>query len=347
MVTNTDLRGFLLALLLISLILPLAAAQDNSAAKKTPHLVEVAPADPEVAKTATHLEIDPIGTDEKSKFADLSTFCLDAKENILACDSKAKLIKVISPKGKLLNTFKLDFDPYVICTSKDGSIYVAGWGIVARLDAKGKIIKTIEVKSEDQPEGRASGIAVTQKDVFVCFGSSWSLRSTSNIYRFDTDLANKKQIATGMRGCCQRLDIVTKKNTLYVAENTRHRVVKLDRDGKELAKWGSRTRDDVEGFGSCCNPMNLAFGVKGELYTAESGLGRVKRYSPDGKFLSLVGYVGTTRFNRAGRTAASCSNITVAPNKDGSKIYVLDFSNNLIRVLQAKKPTAADAGKKS
>jgi hypothetical protein len=79
--------------------------------------------------------------------------------------------------------------------------------------------------------------------------------------------------------------------------------------------------------------MNLCFGPEGELYTAESGLGRIKRYTPDGKFLGLVGYAGVERFNRRGRLAASCSNITVAVDEDASRIYVLDFKNNIIRIL--------------
>jgi sugar lactone lactonase YvrE len=129
------------------------------------------------------------------------------------------------------------------------------------------------------------------------------------------------------------LDIVAKDDVLYVAENSRYRVLRCDRQGKILSKWGNRDRKNIEGFGSCCNPMNLCFGPEGELYTAESGLGRIKRYTPDGKFLGLVGYVGVERFNRRGRLAASCSNITIALSKDTSRIYILDFKKNIIRVL--------------
>jgi hypothetical protein len=73
------------------------------------------------------------------------------------------------------------------------------------------------------------------------------------------------------------------------------------------------------------------------LYTAESGLGRVKRYTPDGDYLGLVAYVGVERFTSAGRMAASCSNIAIAVTPDGCRVYVMDYKNNLIRVLQKKK----------
>ena len=159
------------------------------------------------------------------------------------------------------------------------------------------------------------------------------MRSLSDVVRFNRDLEEPVVIMEEARGCCQRLDIVAKDGFVYIAENARHRVVKCDRDGNIITRWGQKDPKDIEGFGSCCNPMNLCFGSDGTLYTAESGLARIKRYTPDGKYLGLVGHVGTERFIKAGRQAASCSNIAVAVSKDKSRVYVMDYSNNLIRVL--------------
>ena len=110
----------------------------------------------------------------------------------------------------------------------------------------------------------------------------------------------------------------------------------MDRTGKILNKWGERDRVGLEGFGSCCNPMNIAFDGSGVLYTAESGLGRVKKYSVDGKYLGLVGYIGVERFSNAGRMAASCSNIAIASTPDGKFVYVADIKEQKIRVLRRK-----------
>ena len=282
----------------------------------------------------THKEVEAIGSSPQIKFGNLTTFCMDRDGNLLACDSKANEIRKISPSGKPLTKWKLNFSPNAIHACPDGTIYAAGPGKVTKLDRKGKVLKIAETDGSNFPAGRPSGITATKRDVFVCIGSEWSLRSRSSIVRFDRELGQPTIIAEDLRGCCRRLDIVAKEGELYIAENTRYRVLRCDRDGKILSKWGYRDRKDIKGFGSCCNPMNLCFGPKGELYTSESGLGRVKRYSPEGKFLSLVGYVGVDRFNRAGRMAASCSNITVAVNKDASRIFVLDFKNNLIRVME-------------
>ena len=283
---------------------------------------------------STHTEIDPIGLTPETKFQNLTNFCLDHQGNLLACDAKTNEIKKITPAGKVLARWKLSFDPWVIHAGPKEQVYVAGQGVVARLNKEGKVVKITQSDGNAFPNGRASGITANEKDVIVCFGFGWSLRSKSSVIRFDHNLDHPKVIAGDMRGCCQRLDIVVKDNVLYIAENARYRVVRMDRDGKVLGTWGQRDRKNIESFGSCCNPMNLCFGINGDLYTAESGLGRIKRYSPEGKFLGLVGYVGTSRFNRAGRQAAACSNITLAVSKDASRIYVLDFQKNLIRILE-------------
>ena len=74
-----------------------------------------------------------------------------------------------------------------------------------------------------------------------------------------------------------------------MAENSRHRVVRYDRDGKSSAAFGKRDRDGVgAGFGGCCNPMNLCFDSAGDLLVAESD-GKVKHFTPAGKYVGLVG----------------------------------------------------------
>jgi len=285
---------------------------------------------------ATHVEVGSIGQTPETKFGTLTAFALNTEGDLLACDSKERLIKVIDVRGKLLGTWKLPFGPTRIRTTAGGVVYVGGDNVIAKLDANGKTLKTTKSDGTDFPKAKVSGIAVTDKHVFVSLGKGGSLRARAVIVRFDRDLDNPKQIAAGLRGCCRRLDLAAKDGVLYVAENARHRVLRCDANGKVLSQWGRRSRTEVEGFGSCCNPMNISFGPGGELYTAESGLGRVKRYAADGTFLGLVGEVGVRRFTRAGRLAISCSNITLSVSSDGKLVFVQDVSTNLIRVLKLK-----------
>lgn len=314
----------------------------------------------------SHNELEPL----KIEFGRLSALCLHPGGNLLAGDAESKEIKVIDPQGKQVDTFKLTLEPYAIDVAADGTIYCGGHDRLAMLDAGGKALKTAQIvegaeppqpeqRPKDEPPKdeppkdqtqhdesehkrpprtprtpRVSGIAVSGNDVFVAFGSGWSLRSKSKLFRFDRQLGNSKMIVEGLRGCCQRCDITARDGVLYVAENAAFRVTRLDREGNELSKWGSRDRKAIEGFGACCNPMNVCFDSDGVLYTAESGPGRVKRYSTDGEFLSLVGHAGVDRFDRAGHFASTCSNIAIAVTGDGKRVYVMDYRNNLIRVLQ-------------
>lgn len=302
------------------------------------------------AESATHREVDPL----EVEFAHLTALRLDSQDNLLACDAEAKQIKVIGPGGKQTGTIELPFGPEAIDVAADGAIYCGGEGQLARLDKTGKVVKSIEIpaaagspvseaskrrakSSNVNVRLRISGIAVTDRDVFVAFGSGWSLLSKSKLFRFDRELRRPKLVAEGMRGCCQRCDVVAGRHGIYLAENSAHRVVHYNRRGQVLGKWGERSRTKLEGFGACCNPMNLAFDSQGTLYTAESGLARVKRYSTDGGFLGLVGYVGADRFQSAGPNAAACSNMAIAVTPDGNRVYVMDYKNKLIRVLQRKE----------
>ena len=304
---------------------------------------------------ASHREVQPIGADGDAKMGRLTTLCTTPDDRLLACDGRAKVVKVFDLKGQLQATWPLPFAPSAVCAAADGTIYVGGVAKLAKLDGKGKLLKTADVEAElvvsragrsdprrrarfgRRPVGKASGMAATAKELFVSFGAGWSLRSKDVIVRFDRDLGRGKQIASGLNGCCQRLDLTAIDGVLYVAENTRYRVLRMDREGKVLGQWGKRDRRDIAAFGSCCNPMNLCVGPGKVIYTAESGLGRVKRYTPEGRFLGLVGEIGVTRFTRAGGLAASCSNIAVAASADGGRVFVQDVKTNAIRVLVADK----------
>ena len=288
----------------------------------------------------THKEVAALGDTAETKFGKLSTIALTADGKLLAGDSSTSEIKVFSAEGKLLATWKPGVKVSAIHACPDGTVYVGGPGVLAKLDKTGKVLKTVRHQEGNFPRSKVSGLTAIDKDLFATFGRGGSLGSVGKMVRFNRDMGEAKTIAEGLRGCCQRLDLVSKDNVLYLAENTRHRVVKFDREGKKLGSWGKGNRRarswSLEEFGSCCNPMNLCFGPDGSLYTAESGLGRIKRYSIDGKFLGLVGFAAVPRFSRAGHKAATCSNIAVAVTKDGSRVYVQDVTANVVRVLKKK-----------
>lgn len=159
-----------------------------------------------------------------------------------------------------------------------------------------------------------------------------------DVWRMNDRFENASTIVTDLRGCCGQMDVKAGKDGLFVAENAEHRVCHFDREGKSIAKWGESARTGIDGFGSCCNPMNVAIGPGNIVYTAEDNNGRIKRYSAEGKLLGLVGSV---------ELKPGCKNCSIAVSDDGSRVYMLDITRNFIARLDARPPAeiAADIEK--
>jgi hypothetical protein len=244
-------------------------------------------------------------------------------------------LKVVSPEGKVLSTWPMTdgLAPKMIFGHPDGTVYVAGGGRLAQFSADGKLLKMVDTDKVYGQKAAASGLCADKDHVYIAFGMGNSLRATEDFYKFKRDLTEPKMIVERQFGCCSHIDLRVVGGELLIAENSRHRVNRFDLDGKPLGTWGRRDRESLAGFAACCNPCNFDLGNDGVLYTAESGVGRVKKYSPDGKFLGLVGYVDTTKFDNGSQLAAQSCYIPIEVNHDASRIYVMDVRAAIIRVL--------------
>ena len=183
---------------------------------------------------------------------------------------------------------------------------------------------------------RVNAIAVSDKEVFVTCPQSKGFGYA--VWRTDLDFANPECIVTGLSGCCGQMDVACADGDLWVAENSRHRVVRYDREGKRLAAFGKRDRDGVGGcFGGCCNPMNLCFDKQGDVLVSESN-GQVKRFSEKGKFIEQCG----TAHVRPG-----CKNSAIRISPDGEVIYYIDVNNSQILVLTRNEKPKAEGNESS
>jgi hypothetical protein len=180
-----------------------------------------------------------------------------------------------------------------------------------QIDAQVKAAMAFKIK--------ASSISATEEEVFLATPAAAGYGF--DIWRTDAQFENATRIVSELRGCCGQMDVKACANGLYVAENARHRVCRYDREGNLVGAWGESARTGLEGFGSCCNPMNVAFGPDNAVYTAEDNTGRIKRYSPEGTLLSLVGSVDLV---------PGCKNCSIAVSRDGSRVYMLDITRNHI-----------------
>ena len=171
-------------------------------------------------------------------------------------------------------------------------------------------------------KSRTASISEADGTVYIATGEPAGYGYS--VWRMDTEFENGKSIVSGLRGCCGQMDVQACSSGIYVAENSRHRVARFDDAGELLTSWGSRERTGLRGFGSCCNPMNVAFGPNGSVYTSESNSGRIKQYDSEGQLLSLVGKVDLV---------PGCKKVAISVSPDGGRVYMLDITRNTILVM--------------
>jgi hypothetical protein len=178
-----------------------------------------------------------------------------------------------------------------------------------------------------------NGIAVTEKDVYIACGELKGYGFA--IWRMDADFQSPVRVLGPVSGCCLQMDLQARGDHFFLAENTKKRVAKYDRDGTFVSAFGESGRESNGlSFGGCCNPMNCRLAANGDIYTAESE-GIVKRFSSGGEFLGLVGYAKLT---------GGCKNVAVAASSKGDRIYFCDLPGSRIIILSAKKTEPAAAG---
>jgi hypothetical protein len=197
----------------------------------------------------------------------------------------------------------------------------------------------MQKRAEIEQKSTITGIAVSKDDVFVACPMIKSYGFA--VWRVNRDFAEPKQIIDGLRGCCGQMDVQAHNGEVWIPHNAMHKVERYDRDGKKLFSFGKTDRAKADGFGGCCEPKNLRFGPKDEIYASESGPPvAIKRFTPEGKFLGVVGVpVYTT----------GCVRVTVEVSRDGRQVFILSPGENAIHVLTAgaaKAEKKADAEKK-
>jgi len=284
-----------------------------------------APVKKATPKTAAPPPKGAIAVAADTKCQKLSSFCLDREDRFLLCDMMKKRLRVVTADDKLVKDYDLGFGPQVVACRTDGSILVAGSGKIALLNAQGA--KQLEAALPDGAT-TATSVGAGGNDIFVCC----ALKTSYAISRFDEKLQNPTTIITGLRGCCGQMDFKVHDAHLYVAHCTKFLVEKYDRTGKLLSSFGKRDNGTSQSFKGCCEPKNICFDAKGDLYTAESKSWTVKKFTAKGEYINFIGTIPET---------GDCVRAAIACTKD-NRIYLLDHPRNFIRpVLPGKSKDVA------
>jgi hypothetical protein len=178
--------------------------------------------------------------------------------------------------------------------------------------------------------GTCTGLAATSEDIYISCTKSEGYGY--DVWRLNHELDDPKVVIQDLGGCCGQLDIQSDGVHLIVAENTKFEVGYYDRDGKRLHGWGKRVRND-EGFGSCCNPMNVRCCDNGDVLTAESSIGHIKRFNPKGE---LVAFIGTAK------VAGGCKHVAIGFDSEKNYHYMMNEDRSHVAVLVPKELAPAE-----
>ncbi len=183
------------------------------------------------------------------------------------------------------------FDPPIgLVVSPADEILVADFRNkrVQRFTSEGKYLASIKT------EGTAAGVTLDRAgNVYI---SQFTPEQVS-VFTPDGKLIRqwgKMGTADGEFNCPGGIAIAAD-GSIYVADQTNRRIQKFDPQGKFLLKWGEygvnpgQFGGNVPANQRVGGPNFLAFDSRGDIYATEASVGRVQKFTPDGKFLLAWG----------------------------------------------------------
>ncbi|OHB62755.1 MAG: hypothetical protein A2Y77_05000 [Planctomycetes bacterium RBG_13_62_9] len=273
----------------------------------------------------------------KTGFRQSRAIALDSGGQMYVAGDRA--IRVFSNAGEPEKVIDLAGEPRCLTISDDGKIYVGLGDHVEVLDAQGQRLASWDPLGD---EAVLTSIAKHEDSVFVADAGHRVVLHYDTAGTLLTHIGEKdpdKNIP-GFVIPSPHFDLaISRDGLLRVVNPGRNRMETYTLEGDLEFWWGDRAVD-IKGFCGCCNPVSFAILPDGGFVTAEKGLERVKVYNSDGGFVGVV--AGAAQLGKEGQlkicdTPEQCQGggLDVAAGADG-RVYVLDTTGNLIRVLRKK-----------
>jgi hypothetical protein len=260
----------------------------------------------------------------KAGFGEVSAVAVDSSDRIYVAGDRA--IRIFDSNGDFAVEVKLADAPRCLTVKDDGTIYIGMEDHIEVYDPKGGLIAKWGSLGQDAV---LTSVAVSGDDVFVAdaggrvvmrYDSSGKL--VSRIGEKDAD-----RNIPGFVIPSPYFDLAVASDGLLRVANTGCQRIEAYTFGGDLEfSWG-RPANSIEGFLGCCNPANFAILPDGGFVTCEKGVPRVKVYSADGVFESVV--AGAELFAQSEAIVV----LDVAVDSRG-RIMVLDPVEKAVRIFE-------------
>jgi hypothetical protein len=227
-------------------------------------------------------------------------------------------------------------EPRCSAVAADGTIYVGLRSHIEVFDAQGR-----RKIAWDSPGKKAwlTGIAVTENELFVADAGHRVILRYDKSGQLGRRIGERDQERNvpGFIIPSPFFNVAAAPDGLLRVNNPgRHRMERYTADGDFEGSWGM-TSMGITGFCGCCNPINFALLPDGRYVTCEKGLPRVKIYSTNGEFESVVAGVETFAANAKACGPSDCTagGLDVTVDSQG-RIFILDLVTGDVRVMKQK-----------
>jgi hypothetical protein len=252
-------------------------------------------------------------------------------------------ISQLDGEGGIVSEIALSAPARCLVAAKDGTLYAGLRDHIEVFDQKGR-----RLAAWDSPGKRTwfTGLASTADALFAADAGNRVVLRYDRTGKLTGRIGerNKERNIPGFIVPSPFFDLeVHHDGLLRVVNPGRHRVETYTVDGDFELAWGKPSAA-IEGFCGCCNPVNLALLPDGRFVTCEKGLPRVKVYSAEGEFESVV--AGTESFAENAKACApndpsDCTKggLDAAVDAQG-RIYILDLVAGDVRIMARRSEKA-------
>lgn len=132
--------------------------------------------------------------------------------------------------------------------------------------------------------------------------------------------------------------------SIYVADSSNYRIVKLDANGKFVLAFGTWSGEPPNGdifspdwnppSGTFYDPWGIAAGPDGSVYVADLGTSRIQKFDANGKFIKSWGRFGVSDGQASGAEGLFWGPRGIAVGKDG-RVYVADTGNKRVQAFDS------------